>query len=88
MSKQKYNFYLRSFKILLQYIINDNNLLFIDDCKYSPICFEFILRPSHDQQARKDMDENPLHPRSHFVSLWRSEVDIKYNHCHAYTVKK
>lgn len=33
------------------------------------------------------MDENSLHPRSHFVSLWWSEMDIKYNHCHAYTVK-
>ena len=57
------------------------------DNKRLPICFEFILGPPHNQQARKDVDKNPLHPRCHFVSLRRSKVNIKHNYRHAYAVK-
>ena len=32
------------------------------------------------------MDEYPLDPWSHFVSLWRTEVDVEDNDGDAYTV--
>ncbi|GBP52855.1 hypothetical protein EVAR_39019_1 [Eumeta japonica] len=51
--------------------------------RHSPSGVELVLRPLHEEQARKDVYEDPLDPRRHAVRLRRSEVDVEHHHGHA-----
>ena len=50
-----------------------------------PVLFEVKVRPTHDEQPRQNMDEDPADPRRHRVRLRRPKVNVQNHHGHAYT---
>ena len=50
-----------------------------------PVLVEVEVRPTHYQQPRQNMDEDPTDPRRHRVRLRRPKMNVQNHHGHAYT---
>lgn len=53
-----------------------------------PVLVEVEVWPTHDEQPRQNMDEDPADPRRHRVRLWRPKMNVQNHHSHAYTEKR